>query len=202
MNNPLFLWKNIAIFNNLYYNYLSAMDMLEIGQDWKIAALTNFIHVHYLFWSECFMYDEKYMLIAIEEAKKALDLNEVPVGAVIVKDGVVIAKAYNQKNTSNIVSRHAEIIAIEEANRILSNWRLLGCDIYVTLEPCPMCMGAIQQARIKNVYYGIQNSDANNRKLIKMIAQKSNTNPEVNLVGGYMETRITLLFTSFFKKRR
>lgn len=202
MNSPLFLWKNIAIFSKLYYNYFSAMDMLETGQDWKIAALTNFIHVHYLFWSEKFMYDEKYMIVAIEEAKKALKMDEVPVGAVIVKDGTVISKAYNQKNTSNVVSRHAEIIALEEANRILSNWRLVDCDLYVTLEPCPMCMSAIQQSRIKNVYYGIENSDSNNRKLIQMIAQKSNTNPGVNLVGGYMKSHIALLLTSFFKLHR
>ena len=202
MNSPLFLWKNIAIFNNLYYNYFSAMNMLETGQDWKIAALTNFIHVHYLFWSEKYMYDEKYMIMAIAEAKKALKLDEVPVGAVIVKDGIVVAKAYNQKNTSNIVSRHAEIIAIEEASHVLNNWRLIDCDMYITLEPCPMCMSAIQQSRIKKVYYGIENSDINNRKLIQMIAQKSNTNPGVNLSGGYMKSHITLLMTSFFKKHR
>lgn len=178
------------------------MGMLETGQDWKIAALTIFIHVHHFFWSGYFMYEEKYMKIAIEEAKKALRYDEVPIGAVIVKDGEVIAKAYNQKNQSNVVSRHAEIIAIEEANLALNNWRLINCDLYVTLEPCPMCMSAIQQARIGHVYYGIENRDSVNKSIIELISQKNRTNPGVSLSGDHMKGEITLLMTSFFKRHR
>lgn len=177
------------------------MSMLETGQDRKIAALTNFIHVHYFFGVNI-MYDEKYMRMAIEEAKLALKYDEVPIGAVIIKDGTVIAKAFNQKNTSGIVTRHAEIIAIERANEVLKNWRLIGCEIYVTLEPCPMCMAAIQQARISNVYYGIENRDKENKNIIDLIAKSNNTNPQVVVSGGYMKSQISLLLTSFFKMKR
>lgn len=148
------------------------------------------------------MYNEKYMKMAMEEAKKALKYDEVPIGAVIVRDEEVIAKAFNQKNTMNIVTKHAEILAIEEANRTLNNWRLAGCDIYITLEPCPMCMAAIQQARISNVYYGIENSDKANRNIIELISKSSNTNPQVFIYGGFMEESISLLLTSFFKNKR
>ncbi len=148
------------------------------------------------------MYNEEYMRLAIEEAKKALNLDEVPIGVVIVKDQEVIACGFNQKNTSNIVTRHAEIIAIEEANRVLGNWRLLDCELYVTLEPCPMCMSAIQQARISKVYYGVENKDSINSDIINMISRKSNTNPPVELYGGFLQSEITLLLTAFFKKKR
>ncbi len=148
------------------------------------------------------MYVEKYMKMAIEEAKIALQLDEVPIGAVIVKDGKVISKSYNQKNATNIVTKHAEIIAIEEANRYLGNWRLIDCDIYITLEPCPMCMSAIQQSRIRRVYYGIENSDSVNKNIIEMISNNSNTNPMVELMGGFLQEEILLLLTAFFKKKR
>ena len=149
-----------------------------------------------------FMYNEEYMKMAIEEAKKALNDNEVPIGAVIVREGKVISRSYNQKNRTNMVTRHAEINAIEDANRVLGNWRLNECDMYVTLEPCPMCMSAIQQARIQNVYYGIRNRDDVNASIIDAISKKTSTNPGVNVVGGYMEEKIKILLTSFFKKRR
>lgn len=178
------------------------MNMLELGQDRKIAALTIFIHVCHFLWSELFMYNEKFMKVAIEEGKKALLCDEVPIGAVIVKDDKIISQAYNRKNESNIVTRHAEIISIEKANRIFNNWRLCDCDIYVTLEPCPMCMSAIQQARIANVYYGLSNRNQENRDIIGIIAGKSHINPSVNLSGGYMSKEVSLLMTSFFKKRR
>lgn len=148
------------------------------------------------------MYDEKYMIMAIEEAKKALRDNEVPIGAVIVKEGNVISRSYNQKNKMNMVTRHAEINAIEDANKIMNNWRLNDCDIYVTLEPCPMCMSAIQQARIQNVYYGIRNRDDENTNIATAIAKSTSTNPGVNVVGGFMEEKIRILLTSFFKRRR
>jgi len=148
------------------------------------------------------MYDEKYMIMAIEEAKKALRDNEVPIGVVIVKEGNVISRSYNQKNKMNMVTRHAEINAIEDASKIMNNWRLNDCDMYVTLEPCPMCMSAIQQARIQNVYYGIRNRDDENTNIITAIAKRTSTNPGVNVVGGFMEEKIRILLTSFFKKRR
>ncbi len=148
------------------------------------------------------MYNQKFMKLAIEEAKTALNEEEVPIGAVIVKNNQVISTGYNQKNGSNFVTKHAEIIAIEKANQILNNWRLIDCDIYITLEPCPMCMSAIQQARIKNVFYGISNRDLNNEKIIKEIAKKNQTNPEVLLHHGYMISEIENLMNKFFLKHR
>ena len=100
------------------------------------------------------MNDRKYMLEAIKEAKKAFKLDEVPVGAVIVKDDKIIARAYNRKESDNISTRHAEIIAIEKACIKLKSWRLDDCTLYTTLEPCSMCMGAIYESRIFRVVFG------------------------------------------------
>ena len=95
---------------------------------------------------------EKYMKLALKEAQKAYDKEEVPIGAIIVKDDKIIAKAHNLREIKNQTYAHAEMLAIEKACKKLNNWRLDGCDMYVTLEPCAMCAGAILNARIKNVY--------------------------------------------------
>ncbi|HHY63679.1 MAG TPA: nucleoside deaminase, partial [Clostridiaceae bacterium] len=95
-----------------------------------------------------------YMAEAINEAKKALELDEVPVGAVIVRNGEIISRAYNLRETSRQATAHAELLAIQKACSHLNSWRLDNCDLYVTLEPCPMCAGAIINARIKSVYFG------------------------------------------------
>ena len=97
---------------------------------------------------------EKFMKQALKEAKKAYEKLEVPVGAVIVKNGKIIARAHNQKETKYDTTKHAEILAIQKASKKLGSWRLIDCDMYVTLEPCPMCAGAIINSRIKNVYIG------------------------------------------------
>ena len=97
---------------------------------------------------------EKFMRLALKEAQKAFDKEEIPVGAVIVKDGKVIAKAHNLKETKNSATSHAEILAIEKACKKLGSWRLLECDMYVTLEPCSMCAGALINSRIKKIYIG------------------------------------------------
>lgn len=97
---------------------------------------------------------EKFMRLALKEAQKAFDKEEIPVGAVIVKDGKVIAKAHNLKETKNSATSHAEILAIEKACKKLGSWRLLDCDMYVTLEPCSMCAGALINSRIKKIYIG------------------------------------------------
>ena len=102
---------------------------------------------------------EKYMKIALKEAIKAYKKNEVPIGAVIVKNGKVIAKAHNKKENKNIATCHAEILAINKACKKLKNWRLLDCTLYVTVEPCLMCCGAIIQSRIDNVIYGTENKN-------------------------------------------
>ena len=101
------------------------------------------------------MFDkEYYMNKALIEAKKALKKDEVPIGAIIVKDGEIIAKAYNLKESKHDTTKHAELIAIQKASKKLEAWRLNGCEMYTTLEPCPMCAGAIINARIKKIYIG------------------------------------------------
>lgn len=95
-----------------------------------------------------------FMKVALEEARKAFDIGEVPVGAVIVKNGEIISRAHNLKETSKNALYHAEILAIEEASEKLDSWRLTDCEMYVTLEPCPMCAGAIINSRIKKLYIG------------------------------------------------
>ena len=97
---------------------------------------------------------EKFMLEALKEAKKAYKKGEIPVGAVIVKDNKIIARAHNLKETKKDTTKHAEIIAIQKASKNIEAWRLIDCEMYVTLEPCSMCAGAILQARIKNLYIG------------------------------------------------
>lgn len=146
--------------------------------------------------------EEKYMLMAIEEAKKAYEIGEVPIGAIIVLNGEVIAKAHNQKEMMNSVTRHAEIIAVEKASKKLKNWRLNDCDLYVTLEPCPMCASAIKQARINHIYYGLSNKDKNNNYLINLIFNKDLTNPSVSVSCGYFSFEIEQLMNEFFKEKR
>lgn len=144
----------------------------------------------------------KYMDLAIEEAEKALDINEVPVGCVIVKDNVVIAKGYNQKEKIKMVTKHAEIIAIEEASLKNSNWRLNDCDIYITLEPCPMCASAIKQARINNIYCGLSNLDENNIDIVNRILKNDKNNAEVNLYNNLAVEKVKKLMQNFFEKQR
>lgn len=98
--------------------------------------------------------NEKFMKEALKEAKKAFDIEEIPVGAVIVKDNKIIARAHNQKETSKNACGHAEILAIQKACKKLDSWRLLNCEMYITLEPCPMCAGALINSRISKIYIG------------------------------------------------
>ena len=146
--------------------------------------------------------NEKYMIVAIEEAKKALSLNEVPVGAVIVYQDKIIARAYNKKEKLNCATKHAEILAIEKASKKIGNWRLSDCDLYVTLEPCPMCASAIVQSRIKNVYAGITSNDIKNAKIINEIFNNNYNNKPVNYSCGYFISDIETLLKKFFSKRR
>ena len=139
----------------------------------------------------------EFMQEAIKQAKKAYELDEV-----IVKDNKVIAVGYNQKNKLNNVLKHAEIIAIEQAQQKLNNWRLNDCEIYVTLEPCPMCASAIQQSRIEKVYYGLSNQDEKNKEIIDMILGKSKNNKEVLYESGICEEEINEIMKSFFQKKR
>ena len=136
--------------------------------------------------------DEFYMNLAIKQAKKALKNNEVPVGAIIVEKNKIISQAYNKKEKKKDVIQHAELIAISKACKKNRNWRLDNCILYVTMEPCMMCCGAIEQSRIKKIVYGTKNENYGCLKYIK--AQKN--------ISQVCETECRELIQSFFKKRR
>ena len=146
--------------------------------------------------------DLKYFDIAFKCANKAYCLGEIPIGAVIVKNDKVISYGYNKKEMSNDVLGHAELIAIKKAEKKLKNWRLDGCDIYVTLDPCPMCASAIKQSRISNVYSALHNSYVNNTKIITEIFAADNTNPSVGFFSDFAVSRSKSLLASFFKSKR
>ena len=146
-------------------------------------------------------YNNKYMNMAYDEALKALEIGEVPVGCVIVKDNKVIASGYNLKEKNNCIIDHAEMNCIRIASNKCNNWRLDGCDIYITLEPCPMCASAIKQARISNVYCGcVTNED--DSELCRMVFEKNDRNSKVNFVSNLDSKRCGELMENFFKKRR
>lgn len=144
----------------------------------------------------------KYMDMAILEAKKAALEDEVPVGCVIVFNDNVISKAYNKKESLKMVTGHAEIIALEEASNKMNNWRLDGCDVYITLEPCPMCASALKQARVNHIYCGLSNSDKNNFKIISDILQSDRTNPSVAITNDLAVEKVSALLKKFFENRR
>lgn len=134
--------------------------------------------------------DNKFMELAIKQAKKAYKKGEVPVGAVIVKDGKIISKAYNLVEKKKNATLHAEIIAISKATKKLKNWRLIDCEMYVTLEPCSMCMSAIELSRIKKVYFLIKKDKEINIKNDKYNHTEYKNDEYLNLIQ------------SFFKKKR
>lgn len=175
------------------------MKVIEPGQDWKIAALRSAFHVHFLFGGNM---KKEYLDLAFYYAEKAFQENEVPIGAVIVKNDEVISFGYNMKEKKSSVLEHAELIAIRGAEKKLQNWRLDDCDLYITLDPCPMCASAIKQARIRNVYSAVSNSDTQNDILIKKIFEKDTVNPGVAFFSNLDEKRSRKILNDFFKKQR
>ena len=142
-----------------------------------------------------------YMKLAIEEAKKAFNKGEVPVGVVIVKNGEVIACQHNLKEEKMLTIAHAEILAIEEASKKLNNWRLSGCEMYVTLEPCPMCAAAIAQSRISKLYIGTFNKDMGACGSTINLLDYDIFNWKVDVKWCYNQICSDLL-TTFFENRR
>lgn len=145
---------------------------------------------------------EAFMELAYTEALKAKAEDEVPVGAILVYQGEVIAKGYNQRNKQQQSIAHAEIMTIQEACQKMGSWRLEECDLYVTLEPCPMCAGAIIQSRIKNVYFGAKDPKGGcfGSVLNMMDVQGFNHYPHVE--SGILEEKCSLILSEFFKEKR
>ena len=145
--------------------------------------------------------EERFMKAALSQAKLAAKKGEVPVGAVIVRDGEVIARAYNTRETDKNALCHAEIKAIRKASKKLGGWRLTRCELYVTLEPCPMCAGAIVNSRIVSVYYGASDKKAGAfGTLFDMNTMGLNHKPEI--IGGVMEKECAGLLSDFFSELR
>ena len=146
--------------------------------------------------------DEKYMKEAIKQAKKAYALGEVPIGCVIVYQDKIIGRGYNRRNTDKNTLAHAEITAINKASKKMGDWRLEDCTLYVTLEPCQMCAGAIVQARITEVVMGTMNPKAGCCGSILNILDMPQFNHQVRVKRGVLEEACSSLLTSFFKELR
>ena len=144
----------------------------------------------------------KYMKEALKQAKKAYALGEVPIGCVIVYEDKIIARGYNRRNTDKNTLAHAEITAINRASKKLGDWRLEGCTLYVTLEPCQMCAGAIVQSRITNVVMGCMNPKAGCGGSILNILEMPEFNHQVNVIRGIMEEECSQVLQEFFKELR
>ena len=146
--------------------------------------------------------NEKFMKEALKEAQKAYKKLEVPVGAIIVKDGKIVARAHNLKETKNDTTKHAEILAIEKASKKLGNWRLIECQMYVTLEPCPMCAGAILNSRINKVYVGAMDEKTGACGSKLNLLQDYSFDTKVDIETGIMEEECKIMLKNFFKELR
>jgi tRNA(adenine34) deaminase len=146
--------------------------------------------------------DEKYMKEALKQARKAIRLGEVPIGCVIVYQDKIIGRGYNKRNTKKTTLAHAELIAIEKASKAMGDWRLEDCTMYITLEPCQMCSGAIVQARIKRVVVGTMNPKAGCAGSILNLLQMEEFNHQVELTTGILDKQCSGILQEFFKDLR
>lgn len=146
--------------------------------------------------------DERYMREAVRQAKKAAELGEVPIGCVIVKDDKIIARGYNRRNTDHSTLSHAEVTAIRKASKKLQDWRLEGCTLYVTLEPCQMCAGAIVQARVPRVVMGCMNPKAGCGGSVLNVLQMKEFNHQVAVKRGVLKNECSAILSEFFEKMR
>lgn len=145
---------------------------------------------------------EWYMFQALKEADKARSKNEAPVGAVIVMDGRIIARGHNEKELKNDSTLHAEMTAIRKASKKLGSWRLIDCDMYVTLEPCTMCAGAIIQARLRSLYVGTPDPKAGAAGSVLNVLQVDRFNHKVEVTGGILEEQCSGILKDFFRDLR
>ena len=145
---------------------------------------------------------EKYMKEAIRQAKKARVLEEVPIGCVIVSDGKIIARGYNRRNTDKNTLSHAELNAIKKASKKLGDWRLEGCTMYVTLEPCQMCAGALMQSRIDRVVIGSMNPKAGCAGSVLNLLEMDGFNHKVEVICGVLQEECSIMLSDFFRELR
>ncbi|MEK6988714.1 tRNA adenosine(34) deaminase TadA [Paenibacillus sp. FSL K6-1566] len=145
---------------------------------------------------------EYWMQAAIHEARKAEELGEVPIGAVVVHNGKIIGRGYNLRETTYDATAHAEMVAIREASRHLGAWRLLDCRLYVTLEPCPMCAGAIVQSRVPHLVYGTRDPKAGCAGTLMNLLQEPRFNHRAQVTEGVMQEECAALLTQFFRRLR
>lgn len=143
-----------------------------------------------------------YMEQALLEARKAYELDEVPIGAVVVKDGEIIGRGHNLRETCKDPTLHAEMVAIRQAAEILGGWRLTGCELYVTVEPCPMCAGAMIQARIDRLIFGAGDPKAGCAGTLYNLLQDSRFNHQVEIVKGILEEECRQIMKDFFRQKR
>ena len=146
--------------------------------------------------------DERFMREAIRQARKAGALMEVPIGCVIVYEGKIIARGYNRRNTDKNTISHAEMNAIRKASKKLGDWRLEGCTMYVTLEPCQMCAGALVQSRIDEVVIGSMNPKAGCAGSVLNLLQVDNFNHQVKITRGVLEEECSMMLSDFFRELR
>jgi len=148
------------------------------------------------------MINEKFMDAAIKQAIiGANKYDEVPIGAVIVKDGKIIAKAHNEKEKKHCANYHAEMVAINKACKVIGDWRLTGCDIYITLEPCPMCVGALINARIDNIYFGAYDEKAGALES-RCLLMEYKFNHYAHYIGGIEKEKCAKILSDYFKGKR
>lgn len=145
---------------------------------------------------------EKFMKMALEEAQKASEIGEVPIGAIVVKNDVVVGRGYNKTETTKDPTAHAEMEAIRMAAKTLGGWRLIGCDLYVTCEPCSMCAGAIVWSRIENLYIGTMDPKAGACGSVFNIVQEEKLNHNVNIETGILQEECSKILKDFFKNLR
>ena len=146
--------------------------------------------------------DRKFMRQALTQAKKAAAIDEVPIGCVIVCDGKVIARGYNRRNIESSVLGHAELAAMKKASKKLGDWRLEGCTMYVTLEPCQMCAGAIVQSRMRRVIIGSMNPKAGCAGSVLNLLQMQQFNHQVEITSGVLEETCSSMLSAFFRELR
>lgn len=146
--------------------------------------------------------DEYFMQVALKEAEKAFAIGEVPIGAIVVYENEVIASGYNLRETSQTTLSHAELIAIHQANEVIGSWRLEDCTLYVTLEPCAMCAGAIVQSRMSRVVFGAADVKSGCAGTLMNLLNEEQFNHQVEVKKGILETESSMMLRQFFKQLR